>query len=1105
MKKIYILLFIILYSTSWSQVNFPKSPEVNTLNKFDAIPTSDYTGSKGFEIPIYTITEGNISIPISLKYHASGIMIEDVSGKYGLGWALDIGGLSFGYQKYGKEDTHLWVPTTQNMADLNVYETSANKFAFYNTSNIYPEDSQPDIFSYGTLKTKGKFILDNKNPLFFPPSNIKLNTDFINNAFNAPNTVKNLTPSIVDTDGTQYFFNNPVLSYGNAINGLASGSLYNSINWEVSKIKLLNHNEIIFNYENNSYSYIANVSRRMEIAPYDSYYTDPYCSTNSGLYEEANRTSITDKVLKEILFPQGKIEFIYNNKTTNPREDIIDNVYLKNVNVYDKANKLIKTIKCNYVYNTTDEPLPNLPVLLTQNEKNSMQKRLILQNVLDSSTGKYTIDYYSTNGTIPSRLSFSKDHWGFYNGKPNNTDIPNTIINGTQYSTGDRKSDINFAKQFSIKSIQYPTGAKHIIDYELNDYFVNAKISKDTLLVKTLEDNSGFVGMSKTFNFNVDYRENYQIIFSASYPTPPADPNQIIQGENYAVYYAQLFKDNELIFSTYSPYDSFEKILVPGVYNLKISKTVHYNQTDNHRFELILTAHHTYEKPFTGNLESGGLRVSNYKIYDNDQLARNFSYTYKIPGTNKSSGISYPLFLSSILSSTSPKVKKNGVVDGEVSPNYEAFCTKYTVSNNNNGINLNLIGKGSVGYSYVTENVHSLNNSQYSIIRKYINHSIDNDFNLVQDPDQVVDVRNFSMIYDFAPPQFIPLENGTLLKETFNDQYGNKVKESEYEYEMDKHFNISTNNDLDSRFIFSGWLFSRKMHAQVPGEIIISNTASNNNATEMYDLWHVFKYNAGRYFIPSNWTKLKSQTIREYFNGQNIETKTLYDYNSLYQHFNPISVTTDFADLTSNITTHKYAHEKNNTRLVTANMIDIPLETENKKNNKTISKVETKYNDPTHLFPTSMISYDFQNAASAEVAYDQYDSNGNVLQYTTKDGIVTSIIWGYNSTQPIAKVTGVSYSVASALAADIISASNGDIDAGTEQTLIGKLDTFRKLPALQNAQISTYTYNSLIGVTSITPPSGIREIYKYDSANRLENIRDINGKLLKEFKYNYKH
>jgi YD repeat-containing protein len=52
--------------------------------------------------------------------------------------------------------------------------------------------------------------------------------------------------------------------------------------------------------------------------------------------------------------------------------------------------------------------------------------------------------------------------------------------------------------------------------------------------------------------------------------------------------------------------------------------------------------------------------------------------------------------------------------------------------------------------------------------------------------------------------------------------------------------------------------------------------------------------------------------------------------------------------------------------------------------------------------------------------------------------------------------------------------------------------------------ISTYAYDPLIGVTSITPPSGVREIYKYDSANRLQSVVDVNGKILKEYQYNYK-
>jgi len=62
-------------------------------------------------------------------------------------------------------------------------------------------------------------------------------------------------------------------------------------------------------------------------------------------------------------------------------------------------------------------------------------------------------------------------------------------------------------------------------------------------------------------------------------------------------------------------------------------------------------------------------------------------------------------------------------------------------------------------------------------------------------------------------------------------------------------------------------------------------------------------------------------------------------------------------------------------------------------------------------------------------------------------------------------------------------------------------------------QISTYTYDPLIGVTSITSPSGIKEVYGYDSANRLIEIKqqekDTSGNLIlktiKEFNYNYKN
>ena len=214
-------------------------------------------------------------------------------------------------------------------------------------------------------------------------------------------------------------------------------------------------------------------------------------------------------------------------------------------------------------------------------------------------------------------------------------------------------------------------------------------------------------------------------------------------------------------------------------------------------------------------------------------------------------------------------------------------------------------------------------------------------------------------------------------------------------------------------------------------------------------------------------------------------------------------------------TYYSYPYSKQLTKLLNKNMFKELIETYTKLNDNLVSKTEIKYDNPSHLFPTSVLSQNLQTSAmSTELNYDQYDSNGNLLQYTTKDGIVTSIIWGYNSTQPIAKIVGVSYSVANSLATDIVTASNADAsDPANEAALISALDAFRKQSALINAQVSTYTYDPFIGITSITQPSGMREIYLYDTAQRLKEIKqqekDAAGNLIyktvKEFKYNYKH
>ncbi|UZT98206.1 hypothetical protein ODZ84_01135 [Chryseobacterium fluminis] len=204
----------------------------------------------------------------------------------------------------------------------------------------------------------------------------------------------------------------------------------------------------------------------------------------------------------------------------------------------------------------------------------------------------------------------------------------------------------------------------------------------------------------------------------------------------------------------------------------------------------------------------------------------------------------------------------------------------------------------------------------------------------------------------------------------------------------------------------------------------------------------------------------------------------------------------------------KYAFEKNNAVLLNANMLNIPLETESKYNGKTVRKSETIFstNPPRPLSQTVINPLD--NSTKTSVRYDVYDTNGNLIQYTENpDGTAgnpVTIIYGYNQSLPIAKIQGATINDISSMVSDIVTKSDLDKDEASEKTFINALDAFRTNSSLKKYQITTYTYDTLVGITSVTPPSGIREIYKYDDNNKLKSVVDVNGNIIKDYRYNVK-
>ena len=94
MKTTNISFFVMIVSTLQGQIipSMP-SPTAANLGLYGEIPVSYYTGTPNISIPLYEIKGKQITVPISLTYHPSGIRPEIHPGPVGLGWSLRADGV----------------------------------------------------------------------------------------------------------------------------------------------------------------------------------------------------------------------------------------------------------------------------------------------------------------------------------------------------------------------------------------------------------------------------------------------------------------------------------------------------------------------------------------------------------------------------------------------------------------------------------------------------------------------------------------------------------------------------------------------------------------------------------------------------------------------------------------------------------------------------------------------------------------------------------------------------------------------------------------------------------------------------------------------------
>lgn len=1097
---------------------FPKTPDVAALTKHIDIPPGNFTGVANFRIPLYTIDVDDVKIPIELLYTTTGIKVGEIASRVGLGWALNTGP-SLTRQVIGSLDKTTEKPVFQNVNQIPficAYDYNSGSYSFNNPCGIalsalgyYPysrpinPDSNPDVFSYNLLDSNGRFILDYNGTVGIPmPYNLIKITPLL--YYGNVNGMK-----MVDEKGIVYKFKDDIVT--NALRSTSTCNLFNEEdaipNMKVDTIITLSNRKIIYNYSKPIVTnYITSISENKIIDTNKSSiggFSPNYLPAQRCI----NKTASTEHVLSNITFDGGKILFYYNNDpdgyTENIRQDLIGEVYLTRIKVMSDDNKIIKDFTLNYSY--FDSSHDSAPELYTNILSNSPEiyKRLKLIEVKDNlNLGKYKLKYYGEDN-LPNRMSFAQDYWGVHNGKDENKSPLPTIKTNDLHSTkikvflgADKNPDITFGVIGNLEKITYPTGGFSKITYEADDYIKKIyvdpvyKYTKDSITAYEGEDAVEFeIPTGPTFNKRIT-------LFSPGkndVPPKPHTPSSC--GWN-------LWKKINGQYIKIEPNRSTDQDRVdpPGFYKLEIQvNTGAKGPTEKCEVEYAWITELVINNSET--VKAGTIRIKQIESEseDNGRIVRKYSYVN--PSTNQSSGINRgeELFAS---------VSYSEINAG---PNLPAMYGKgrtlrvLSISNNP-GWQTNTVNGKAVGYEYVQEIYESYLDPTKNYKKSF-------KFNIAE-TNVIYQYEPFSPVNISWPQK--NLDDGLLLEEKIFNNVDDTIRLVKNEYEYDSYFNQFASMNPNPTAYNS--LIAKGLDVRI------------KRIDTDYLGGQLIYFNLRDFDIRNMWIKNVKTTTTDYLNNQPTlvtEQTTAYSTNSgQNRHTFPESQTNTV--IGSGVTTsqlYKYAHDSNN-YLKEKNIISIPLETEIKKNNVVVSKTKTQYpsdqadaNSFTSGLPLlkSVLSYDVEDLndftitnpiPTMDIIYKHYDTKGNIVQYNLKpdstgnDGMPVTIIWGYNQTQPIAKIEGATYVQVSALAAPIIAASDYENPNYSETTLINKLDTFRA--SLPNYQTSTYTYKPLIGVTTITPPSGIREYYIYDTDNRLKAVKDINGNILKEYKYKYK-
>lgn len=1114
----------------------PPSASVSALMKFEEIPLNNYTGIPDISLPLINVPtlSKDLNVDISLKYHASSIAVSDIASDVGLGWSL-FGGGTISRTIRGHADEVFQSDGSPEPGSVGIYHNTniSNHHNYYydkianlsqfaynqpNEANQYywdtvkrrKFDTEHDLWQFNFMEYTGRFYI--KKNLQGILQIIPL-SDYRLKIINHYATVNNnpYVPvgfTIYDEKGYRFEFDVKEISNGITQTQTTHATGSNTVPsvqkdyisaFQLSAVYDNNNNQILgLEYENQykeGYSKVTYTKR---------YYNDAVLERDASCMGELpkeiiqNQTNVIQvRKLKTIsINAKGKIYFDY----TTGRNDTNINIgseapRLTGIRLVDKANNEIKKYSFTHDYSSS-----------------SLYTRMLLKKIELSQNGNYINKYELSYKSNLGLNGYKKDNWGY---------LAISDDEDCDYKHSESFNSFSLATTDALLGIKYPTGGAALFNFESNTY---AYIGDQEIT----DFGKNHENLIKSQNLSYDFTADGSVLLPSVTTATTAifRPSIVVPSDQIPPVHMMLQSyqnGGQFVESVplicHSANCCIEINLDPNK-GYKIKRTA-FN-SDYNDIDVVAIDFYKKANPQKKYLYGGGIRIKEIQYYESPVNIEYFDFTNLNfnPSPSRIKRYDYNEF-SDPNKSSGALVHQAPIFETEGTVNLDTNCITqlgsyaattssafYTEIKDFSEMPVLSTQGSHVGYKNVK--VYETGNGY----KEYVYTSP------IDYPE-----TDYNIGVPYIPSKNVDYKRGLLLGEKTYDSNNKILSEATNSYSFVDYEEISGHKFWQSSEYkgdiwntYDNYLTSLNQYG-LPFPVCFSVCNSKNYSS--FPGYPISFTSIQQVLEAFGWAKLDSTQTKNYFYNNGItkilEKNESFEYNPLNKKISQHnSVNEDGA----NLKTKYFYHSGNST--YSQNRISEIEKIESYKDGKLLETKKINYNNNWSnniSFLPHEIQTSFGNGNLAtEVTYDQYDPKGNLLQYTTKDGIPTAIIWGYNSTQPIAKITGVSYFDVnvSGLAADIIAASDGDIDTTTEQALISKLDIFRNavhsLPR-RDSQVSTYTYDPLIGVTSITPPSGIREVYLYDSANRLKEIKqqekDATGnviyKTVKEFKYNYKH